>query len=105
MKHDSIKLQQAIALVVRKAQFDRDFRLLAMTKAHEAIARVSGLAVAPSAAIFVEQGSKVTAKDGGLLVELPPLDDDCAEVELSEDEMEQVSGGGDGDGTGVTWKP
>lgn len=99
------EFERVIDEVMDRARADSAFRRLALADAAAAIARVDPKPLPAEFTVrFVEPGPKLVGQaapgDVTRVIVLTPASD-----ELSDADLENVAGGGDGSGTGVTWKP
>src|SRR5262249_1066001 len=100
MSQPTLELQQAIELVKEQSRRDPSFRKLALEDPAAAL-RQSGYTKKETNIRFAEPNGTAPAGENVLVVELPAGISTIGE--LSDQELEQVAGGGDGDG--VTWHP
>lgn len=89
--------ERALKAVLKRATTDRTFRQQLLEDPRGAIEREFGIRIPPEYRLrFIERDPDVDA-----LVVLPdfrPMSDDNGDGELSDDELDHVAGGSDGDG-------
>jgi hypothetical protein len=101
MSKPSIALEKAIESVKERSQADALFRALAVKDARAALRQIGY--EGEVTVLFTDGPYPAPSAQGFLKVDLSPARPEGKSEELSEADLEQVSGGGDG--SGVTWNP